>query len=696
MPTGSARTTSSSIGSASLEQLVNETLSQISGTSQFKMFAKHDREIRAIVLQNYGEIVEQTRAAHEAREEADVAVDSGPRVTRRSTALIALTVASALLISVLLGFAISGLLVFGIPRRIGVVLWGGILAGLFGLLASLVRRRLEARSRRYRLQVAADSVRQLFRLEVVAATEEAYTRAINDLLGPKGLLSFPTSAPRLIELGQSTIVPLKTLNYVKQFVAGHETSAIGIAGPRGSGKTTILTALARDRDLSTAAVVVTAPVKYDSLEFTRRLLLDVATEIDVVQGGSVAAETRGHRGRADIYRLGFAGLLIYVGIGAIALDYLEPTILNPNPFGVIGATGAAIAIAGGFLLLEASSRRRASRPRDRSTALVADALGSLSFDIETSSTTRESYKLLGGRLDVGNEQGSKRTRRRATAPDLARSLRDLLSSLRSTENWSGPFLIVVDELDKIAKVDDLVNVVNDMKDLFHIPGVHFLVSVSVEALSSFERRGMAARDAFDSSFDAVVAVEALAPDESLRVLASRAPGFPPVVGLVCHAWSGGLPRELLRLARSSVEIYSEAASALPLVEIVSTLIRRDLIVTLQSLIRSSTDQSEIAFLMKLRTVASQGTAEDLLAERAPELDSSVVARDIVELGLLTIAFFDTQISSEAWQADSAQNELVAANVAYAMASRGDVPQLRSEVVGRAKQLLREQRDAVGP
>jgi hypothetical protein len=116
-------------------------------------------------------------------------------------------------------------------------------------------------------------------------------------------------------------------------------------------------------------------------------------------------------------------------------------------------------------------------------------------------------------------------------------------------------VIAIDELDKLSEASDLVEVINDMKDLFHIEGVHFLVSVSTDALDNFASRGVPTRDAFDSAFDTIFSMNRMLPEESIRILQARSTGFPVPLALFCHAWVGGLPRDLLRTARSCVETY---------------------------------------------------------------------------------------------------------------------------------------------
>ena len=59
---------------------------------------------------------------------------------------------------------------------------------------------------------------------------------------------------------------------------------------------------------------------------------------------------------------------------------------------------------------------------------------------------------------------------------------------------------------------------------------------------------------FDSSFDDIVYVDYLDTNDSKRLLTRRVIGMPfPFVDL-CHCYSGGLPRDLIRVARALLDL----------------------------------------------------------------------------------------------------------------------------------------------
>lgn len=114
--------------------------------------------------------------------------------------------------------------------------------------------------------------------------------------------------------------------------------------------------------------------------------------------------------------------------------------------------------------------------------------------------------------------------------------------------------IGIDELDKIGSADQAEQFLNQIKGVFGIPHVYFMVSVSDDALAAFERRGLPLRNAFDSSFDEIMYVGPLSYDESRRLLYRRVIGLPEPFVALCHCLAGGLARDLIRAARRVVRV----------------------------------------------------------------------------------------------------------------------------------------------
>lgn len=67
-------------------------------------------------------------------------------------------------------------------------------------------------------------------------------------------------------------------------------------------------------------------------------------------------------------------------------------------------------------------------------------------------------------------------------------------------------IIGIDELDKLESDELAQQFINEIKSIFGIPKCFYLISVSENAMSNFERRGLPFRDVFDSAFDSIVYV----------------------------------------------------------------------------------------------------------------------------------------------------------------------------------------------
>ena len=136
-----------------------------------------------------------------------------------------------------------------------------------------------------------------------------------------------------------------------------------------------------------------------------------------------------------------------------------------------------------------------------------------------------------------------------TLPDIVTDFRRFVEMARNDLGLDQPIMIAIDEMDKMKTPQDAEVFLNDIKAIFSIPHCIYLVSISENAMSSFERRGLPLRDTFDSSFHEVVRVKYLNVEESIRLLDRRVIGLPrPFQGL-CHCLSGGLARDLVRTAR---------------------------------------------------------------------------------------------------------------------------------------------------
>jgi len=194
---------------------------------------------------------------------------------------------------------------------------------------------------------------------------------------------------------------------------------------------------------------------------------------------------------------------------------------------------------------------RHSQARELASALARDLTAE-----RTAGDNRKVSLSLNSVLGAERSQSVTLKARELGYADVVDRLGQVLSRLGSEQREGGRVVVIIDELDKLPDVESLTNVINAIKDLLHTPRVHFLVSVSDEALASFELRGLQPRDAFDSSFDVIVEMARLTPDESVEFLESRIAAFPAPLARFCAVWAGGLPRDLIRAARGCIEVHT--------------------------------------------------------------------------------------------------------------------------------------------
>lgn len=517
---------------------------------------------------------------------------------------------------------------FGIFVFVGVVVFATLLAGVWGV-SEAARVRLEflavlltvpvgvldcavvrsCRLRVSRLRAEAADAKNAYERELTAAVREAIATAINEELGSEGIIAFPAHAPRLVELDTSQITASRTVRYVREFIVEHESSAIGLAGVRGSGKSTVMRAIHADQEFQPYVALVPSPVKYDPGEFVRRLLYEIATTIAGAGRGEGSADRRAG-GRVARTKVAFFAVIGAAGILTSATRLFDVSVDRYRIDFFLGLGLVLISAAGllysWLIRLAGSTDFRGPSDVRRSRTI----LHNLRWEVERGSTSRNTVKLW-SMVETADEDTWKLKSRTLTRSDLVVELRNLLRLFADTHPGNR-LVVCIDELDKLDSPDHLVEIVNELKDLFHIQGVHFVVSVSTDALESFERRGLPSRDAFDSAFDTVVLADWLTLDEALAIISARAAGFAPPIAMFCHAWSGGLARDLLRTARAAVELQRRNTHPVTVGEIVTHIVLGDL-----------TD----ATTATLRTLAQQDADLDALCELHQLLDPARLGAD---------------------------------------------------------------------
>ncbi|OLF09009.1 hypothetical protein BLA60_20675 [Actinophytocola xinjiangensis] len=237
-----------------------------------------------------------------------------------------------------------------------------------------------------------------------------------------------------------------------------------------------------------------------------------------------------------------------------------------------------------------------------------------------------------GSSDLGWTRGRQRAEQQLTHPEVVEAFREFAGRSAAVLVRAGAverILIAVDELDKIAEADRANEFVNDIKGIFGIEGCLFLVAVSEDAISAFERRGIPVRDEFDSAFTEMVRLDPFTLAESRRWMSRRLLGLQVPFGCLCHCLSGGLPRDLRRTTIDLIDVVDDTRR-FDLESVASALIDRELdrkAHAFAAAVRRLDDTAEVtAHLADLLLIDEARRPVDLvaLAERlAPGEDSAM-------------------------------------------------------------------------
>ncbi|MET8746162.1 P-loop NTPase fold protein [Streptomyces sp. NPDC004728] len=416
-------------------------------------------------------------------------------------------------------------------------------------------------------------------------------REMTALLGPDHeSLLVARSHDGLIDAGNprywiSTPVELALQRKIDQMSGG----AIAICGPRGVGKSTLLNKacqglLGRWPELHFHTIVQT-PANYRPEEFLLSLFQAVCRDYLALYGrrprtpflfrSRARAVHRPRRLYQSVRR--WAQLLSGVGLVILAIqkevrDLADSIYQSAHPtatgwavnlrdwalaawHGHPSITRLALIVVGALMVWRANPKSwLTGRPVRR---LVHDCHNYLSLLQHIQSVSASTSLGASGRaltLGIGRTSGS--SSRSFTYPELVWEFRSLLSRISAIErkdNWK--VFIGIDELDRLGSSEQARAFLAEIKAIFDVPRVYFVLSVSEDIGAAFIRRGLPTRDVTDSSLEDVLVIEARTLEESRALLQMRVPGFTePFVALV-HALSGGLPRDLIRYTRKVTETH---------------------------------------------------------------------------------------------------------------------------------------------
>ena len=369
-------------------------------------------------------------------------------------------------------------------------------------------------------------------------------------------------------------IPTEARDRLSRLIDRMPGGAIGLAGTRGAGKSTLMRSICggADTDKEVLGVVVDAPVQYDSREFILHLFAKLC---GAVIGPDRTAALRGWRrpfdlvGRTSGGRVGYhpaVGLVVGLTGAWLVLSSIDASFGGISGSLIVGSLLLLLGYVLGMnsvirdgerirQMLGRGDRRAPVGDGEEDVADIADIaeqrLRQIWFQQSFSSGWSGSLKIPVG-LEGGVSASAELSEQQLSLPDIVDLLREFLELVSGDREVR----IGIDELDKMAD-DDAQQFLNEIKAIFRVPKCFFFVSISEDAMSMFERRGLPIRDVFDSSFDAVQHVPHLQFDDSKALLDRRIVDLPVSFAALLHCMSSGLPRDLIRTARDLVALPVE-------------------------------------------------------------------------------------------------------------------------------------------
>lgn len=531
------------------------------------------------------------------------------------------------------------------PFQAGVlaaVIWGTVYAAIFvfvwELWAWFVRRpalerelsgKLGLAAAESRLAAAAESrARQLEELVLLHMTE-----AVNSASQPRfasEIIVDPAPAPGsdvrhlTIGVGLSEVfaagneMPTDARRTILKRLETLPGASIGISGPRGVGKSTLLASICganfKLAGRTAMTVATAAPVEYDAREFLLHLFSSLCRRVLRTEGVGhdeleMLEEEEIARWRRRSWRVALlpasrlmlllSGPLLLLALAITFLAQTAPTApvgvtaqptravvtyalgLQPGPFSMLGAM---LLVLGGIiqifltrpalmrLIVPVGDDARVPWRPDRVTRALEE-LRNIRFQRSFTSGWSGAIKAPAG-LDLGTTSSLTLQQQTESLPELVLRFRDFVQYVAQEY---GQVIFGIDELDKLKSAADAEAFLNGIKSVFGVHRCFYLISVSEHALASFERRGIGFRDAFDSALDDVLHVGFLTLDASRALLDRRILRLPDPFVQLCHMFSGGLPRDLIRHARHLLDIAAEQpGQKLGLLNAADLMVMRDL------------------------------------------------------------------------------------------------------------------------
>lgn len=173
-------------------------------------------------------------------------------------------------------------------------------------------------------------------------------------------------------------------------------------------------------------------------------------------------------------------------------------------------------------LIRRFRRRSRATPLDRGLLIHSERLAA-KLDYELTRTMDRGLELSPTSWLKGTAKVSKQEKARSISiPELTSNYIEFVSNVLRV--YPGKLIVCIDELDKVTDLDQIRFILREIKGALYAKGTYYLLSVSNDAIRSFEGRMGDQRDIFESTFDDVFPVRALDLPTCIAILKKRMQG----------------------------------------------------------------------------------------------------------------------------------------------------------------------------
>jgi hypothetical protein len=340
---------------------------------------------------------------------------------------------------------------------------------------------------------------------------------------------------------------------------------IGIRGPRGVGKTSLLRyKISSRRRGRSIAVLVSAPVRYSAKDFLLLLYGEICSAV-LSNADRTSAATQRFQKMAHSF-LGVA-CVVLLWLTIVNVSVYQPSLQSHEDvarFSQFVQTNGLIWTAPPilcFLLLTVAflvrrrlksarvSKRFRATPLDRK--LMEDArrnLARIRYLRTEGFSSGGQATFLG--LQLTGTRSGQRVEQTATLPEVTASYHAFMADVL---DWSHSHdrnapLVCIDEADRIGKPAELAEFLSDVKSVISVPGVVYAVSIAEDAMGSTGMDGTLPA-LTNATFDDVIKMTPMRLYESMSMLTSQVVGMSDRTVALCHLLGNGLPRDVVRQVR---------------------------------------------------------------------------------------------------------------------------------------------------